>query len=178
VAALQDATACDNRCMGFLVEEQAFTVREGQRVEHARWPKNLTCTGDPMMKLDTSNRRDWQGFTRILEVMSFLDELENQCHEDVQETIEGFCELPANPSQSMSMEEVVFWAGVASGMEYAKQAEEGNVDEATADKMLVFSSIFSHSMKNAIVDLALGDLENNGGENKRPWLRRGTQIEF
>src|SRR5262249_17860912 len=34
VGGLQDATACDNRWMGFLVEEQAFTVREGQRVEH------------------------------------------------------------------------------------------------------------------------------------------------
>ena len=140
--------------------------------------KNLTPTGDPMMKLDTNNRRDWQGFTRILEVMSFLDELENQCREDVQEKIEGFCDLPANPGKSMSMEEVVFWAGVASGMEYARHAEQGTMDDATAERMLVFSSIFSHSMKNAIVDLALGDLENNSDEAKRPWLRRGTQMEF
>jgi len=31
-----------------------------------------------MMKLDTSNRRDWQGFTRILEVMTFLDEIDSR----------------------------------------------------------------------------------------------------
>jgi len=121
-----------------------------------------------MMKLDTANRHDWQGFTRILEVMSFLDEIENNSSDDIQEKIEGFCELPPNPSQTMSMEEVVFWAGVATGMEYWRHAEEETLDPANAEKMLVFSSIFAHSMKNAIVDLALGDLE---GEEKKPLQR-------
>jgi hypothetical protein len=32
--------------------------------------------------------------------------------------------------------------------------------------MLIFSSIFAHSVKNAIVDLALGDLEP---ENHKRW---------
>jgi hypothetical protein len=124
-----------------------------------------------MMKLDTANRHDWQGFTRILEVMSFLDEIENNSSDDIQEKIEGFCELPPNPSQTMSMEEVVFWAGVATGMEYWRHAEEE--DPANAEKMLVFSSIFAHSMKNAIVDLALGDLE---GEEKKPLQRFGSIV--
>jgi hypothetical protein len=34
--------------------------------------------------------------------------------------------------------------------------------------MLIFSSIFAHSMKNAIVDLALGDLEP---ENQKVWQK-------
>jgi hypothetical protein len=126
-----------------------------------------------MMKLDTANRHDWQGFTRILEVMSFLDEIENNSSDDIQEKIEGFCELPPNPSQTMSMEEVVFWAGVATGMEYWRHAEEETLDPANAEKMLVFSSIFAHSMKNAIVDLALGDLE---GEEKKPLQRFGSIV--
>src|SRR5436305_3070283 len=112
-----------------------------------------------MMKLETTDRRDWQGFTRILEVMTFLDEIEQRTPDEVREAVEGFCELPPNPGQSMSMEEVVFWSGVASGMEFWRHAEEESVDPATAEKMLIFSSIFSHSMKNAIVDLALGELE-------------------
>jgi hypothetical protein len=126
-----------------------------------------------MMKLDTANRHDWQGFTRILEVMSFLDEIENNSSDDIQEKIEGFCELPPNPSQTMSMEEVVFWAGVATGMEYWRHAEEETLDPANAEKMLVFSSIFAPSMKNAIVDLALGDLE---GEEKKPLQRFGSIV--
>ena len=126
-----------------------------------------------MMKLETTNRRDWQGFTRILEVMSFLDEIENHSKEDIQEKVEDFCDLPANPGQTMSMEEVVFWAGVASGMEYWRHAEEGTLDPANAEKMLVFSSIFAHSMKNAIVDLALGDIET--GE-ERPFPRIGSHL--
>jgi hypothetical protein len=126
-----------------------------------------------MMKLDTANRHDWQGFTRILEVMSFLDEIENNSSDDIQEKIEGFCELPPNPSQTMSMEGVVFWAGVATGMEYWRHAEEETLDPANAEKMLVFSSIFAHSMKNAIVDLALGDLE---GEEKKPLQRFGSIV--
>ena len=73
----------------------------------------------------------------------------------------------------MSMEEVVFWAGVASGMEYWRHAEEDTLDPADAEKMLVFSSIFAHSMKNAIVDLALGDLE---ADDKKPFQRLGSHI--
>jgi hypothetical protein len=126
-----------------------------------------------MMKLDTSNHRDWQGFTRILEVMTFLDEIESRSKEDVQEAVDSFCDLPPNPGQTMSMEEVVFWAGVASGIEYSRHADEGTIDPVSAEKMLVFSSIFAHSVKNAVVDLALGELET---ENKNPWKKLDTHI--
>jgi hypothetical protein len=112
-----------------------------------------------MMKLETANGRDWQGFTRILEIMSFVDELSERTPDDIRETAANLCELPPNPGQTMSLEEVVFWAGVASGMEFWRHAEEEAVDPSTAEKMLVFSSIFAHSMKNAIVDLALGELD-------------------
>ena len=124
------------------------------------------------MKLETTNRRDWQGFTRVLEVMSFVDELGDHSPEDIRETVEGFCELPTNPGQTMSLEEVVFWAGVASGMEFWRHAEEETLDPNTAEKMLVFSSLFAHSMKNAIVDLALGELEP---DNRRSWPRLGSR---
>ena len=126
-----------------------------------------------MMRLETSNRRDWQGFTRILEIMSFLDEIENHSQEDIQAKIDDFCDLPSNPGQTMSMEEVVFWAGLSSGMEYWRHAEEGTLDPPNAEKMLVFSSIFAHSMKNAIVDLALGDIETS---DKKPLKQFGTHI--
>lgn len=128
-----------------------------------------------MMKLETTNRRDWQGFTRILEVMSFVDELGERSGEDIRETVEKLCELPPNPGQTMSLEEVVFWAGVASGMEFWRHAEEETVDPTTAEKMLVFSSVFSHSMKNAIVDLALGDLEP---EPQPRWPKLDSRSRF
>ena len=112
-----------------------------------------------MMKLETTNRHDWQGFSRILEVMSFVDEAENFDPEESTEIIENLCQLPPCPGETMSMEEVVFWAGVAAGMELSRQAEEGRIDPETAEKVLVFSSLFAHSTKTAIVDLALGDME-------------------
>jgi hypothetical protein len=126
-----------------------------------------------MMKLDTSNRRDWQGFTRILEVMTFLDEIESRSKEDVQEAVDGFCDLPPNPGQTMSMEEVVFWAGVATGIEYSRHADEDTVDPISAEKMLVFSSIFAHSVKNAVVDLAIGDLETDASN---PLQKSNTHV--
>jgi hypothetical protein len=126
-----------------------------------------------MMKLETTDRRDWRGFTRILEVMTFLDEIEERTPEEVSEAIERFCELPPDPGQSMSMEEVVFWSGVASGMEFWRNAEEDTVDAATAEKMLIFSSIFSHSIKNAIVDLALVDLDPDA---EKPWHRLRNRV--
>lgn len=124
------------------------------------------------MKLETANKRDWQGFTRILEIMSLVDELAENAPADTREEVARFCELPPNPGQTMSLEEVVFWSGVASGMEFSRHAEEETVDPATVEKMLVFSSVFAHSMKNAIVDLALGELDP---EKQQPWPKLGSR---
>jgi hypothetical protein len=112
-----------------------------------------------MMKLENTNRQDWQGFSRILEVMSFVGEIDAFSPEETREVMEKLCQLPPSPGQTMSMEEVVFWAGVAVGMELSQHAEEGLVDPETAEKVLIFSSVFEHSTKNAIVDLALGEIE-------------------
>ena len=109
-----------------------------------------------MMKLETTNRHDWQGFSRILEVMSFVDEAEGFTPEESREILDKLCQLPPCPGETMSMEEVVFWAGMAAGMEISRLVEEGRIDPETAEKVLIFSSIFEHSTKTAIVDLALG----------------------
>jgi hypothetical protein len=112
-----------------------------------------------MMKLESTNRQDWQGFSRILEVMSFVGEIETFGPEETREVMEKLCQLPPCPGQTMSMEEVVFWAGVAVGMQISQHAEEGRIDTETEEKILVFASVFEHSTKNAIVDLALGEME-------------------
>jgi len=112
-----------------------------------------------MMKLETANRQDWQGFSRILEVMSFVAEIESFSPQENREVLEDMCQLPPCPGQTMSMEEVVFWAGVAAGMQVSRHAEEGHIDAETDEKVMTFSSIFEHSTKNAIVDLALGEIE-------------------
>ena len=106
--------------------------------------------------------------------MAFLDEIEERSPDEVRDAVERFCELPPNPGQTMSMEEVVFWAGVASGIEFWRHAEEETTDSGTSEKMLVFSSLFSHSMKNAIVDLALGKLDPDTQQN--PWRKFKSRI--
>jgi hypothetical protein len=112
-----------------------------------------------MMKLETTNRHDWQGFSRILEVMSFVDEADGFSAEECRDILDRLCQLPPCPGETMSMEEVVFWAGVAAGMELSRHTEEGRIDPETAERVLVFSSIFEHSTKTAIVDLALGEMD-------------------
>ena len=125
-----------------------------------------------MMKIETGSARDWQGFSQILEVMSFLEEIESYSPDQIRESVERFCQLPVNPGQTMSLEEVVFWAGVASGMEFMRYSEEDAMDAASTEKMLLFASIFSHSMKNAIVDLALGELESGQHKPRGSWGSR------
>ena|SRR5438874_830187 len=119
-----------------------------------------------MMKLETTNRHDWQGFSRILELMSFVDEIENFSADEAREILEKLCQLPPSPGETMSMEEVVFWAGLAAGMELAQYTEEGRIDPETAEKVMVFSSLFEHSTRTAIVDLALGDMEQSPAYQK------------
>jgi hypothetical protein len=112
-----------------------------------------------MLKLETRNGRDWQGFSRILEIMSFVDGIEESTPEDAREAADELCDLPPNPATTMSLEEVVFWSGVAAGMDLERYASEEKLDPVTAEKILVFASLFGHSTKNAIVDLALGQIE-------------------
>ncbi len=58
-----------------------------------------------------NNTRDLQAFSRIFEVMSFVDRIQELSPEEIEETAHRLCQLPANPRNSMSLEEVVFWAG-------------------------------------------------------------------
>jgi len=44
-------------------------------------------------------------------------------------------------------------------MDLERYASEEKLDPVTAEKILVFASLFGHSTKNAIVDLALGQIE-------------------
>jgi hypothetical protein len=125
-----------------------------------------------MMRLETTDRKDWQGFTRILEVLSLLDEIQQRSPEEIREAVDRFCDLPPNPGQTVSMEEVVFWAGIATGMELRGYAEDETIDQAVAEKMLIFSSIFAHSIKSAIVDLALGELDPDNS----PWKRHESRV--
>ena len=111
------------------------------------------------MKLETVNARDWQGFIRILELMTFLDEIQDRSDDEVRQAIENFCQLPPKAAQTISLEEVVFWAGVATGMEFFRYAQ-ARPDSGSEEKMLLFASLFAHSMKSAIVDIAIGELEN------------------
>ena len=125
-----------------------------------------------MMKLESTNRQDWQGFSRILEVMSFVGEIDTFNPEETRGIMEKLCQLPPCPGQTMSMEEVVFWAGVAVGMQVSQHAEGGGIDAETEEKVLVFSSIFEHSTKNAIVDLALGEMES---PSRKTYQRTGSR---
>ena len=125
-----------------------------------------------MMKLESTNRQDWQGFSRILEVMSFVGEIDTFNPEETRGIMEKLCQLPPCPGQTMSMEEVVFWTGVAVGMQVSQQAEGGGIDAETEEKVLVFSSIFEHSTKNAIVDLALGEMES---PSRKAYQRTGSR---
>ena len=102
-----------------------------------------------------------QSFGRIVEMISFVDGLPQHYYrrENTEEAAHRMCELPANPEHTMSMEEVVFWAGVATGMEVCKSMQEDVLDARSAEKIQAYSSLLAYSTKNALVDLTLEQLE-------------------
>jgi len=91
--------------------------------------------------------------------MSFVDKIQDLTPEEIQETAHRLCELPANPSRSMSMEEVTFWAGVSTGMEFCRNMEEEFLDCNSAERIQAYSSLLAYSTKNAVVDLTLEQME-------------------
>ena len=99
--------------------------------------------------------------------MSFVDDAGGFTREEAREMVERFCQLPPSPGETMSMEEVVFWAGIAAGMEISLRVEEGTFDAESAERILVFSSLFQHSTKTAIVDLALRNMEQAEFQKRR-----------
>lgn len=103
--------------------------------------------------------RDLEAFSRIFELMSFVDRIEELTPEEISETAHRLCQLPANPDSTMSMEEVVFWAGVATGMELSRRMQEDLLDEGSAIKIEAYSSLLAYSTKNAVVDITLQQLE-------------------
>jgi hypothetical protein len=105
------------------------------------------------------NFRDWQAFSRILEVMSFMERIQELTPDEIRDAAQDLCELPADPQHTMSMQEVIFWAGVATGIELRRNCEEELLDDDIADKFLVYSSLFAYSTRNAVVDLTLQQLE-------------------
>ena len=103
--------------------------------------------------------RNLQPFCKIFEVMSFLDRVKELTSQEIHETAMRLCELPSNPESSLSMEEVIFWAGLATGLDLAKQAQDGTLDDESLERMEAFSGLLAYSTKNAVVDLTLERLE-------------------
>lgn len=105
------------------------------------------------------NSRDLESFARILEVMSFVDAMPELDEEEMQETTERICELPTSPEHSMSMAEVVFWAGVATGMDVSRGAQSEKIDPGVTEKFLLYSSLFAYSTRHAVVDATLQQMD-------------------
>lgn len=106
-----------------------------------------------------SKARDLGAFTRIVELMAFVEGLREFTRDEIRDTVSEFCELPPDAQRTLSMEEVVFWAGVATGADICRGIEEDLLDADTADRILTYSSLFAHSTKTAVVDVALNQLE-------------------
>jgi len=103
--------------------------------------------------------RDLQPFCKIFEIMSFMDRIKELSYEEIQETAMSLCELPANPENQLSLEEVIFWAGIATGLDLAKHAQESTVDDESLERIEAYSGLLAYSTKNAVVDLTLERLD-------------------
>jgi hypothetical protein len=106
-----------------------------------------------------STLQNYQAFSRIIEMMSLMERAHELSPEETCETANSLCDLTDDSKQDVSMEEVLFWAGVATGMEVCRNFEEGSIDAQTAEKIMSYSSLFAYSTQNAVVDLTLRSLE-------------------
>ena len=103
--------------------------------------------------------RDLQPFCKIFEVMSFMDRIKDLSPDEIQQTAMSLCQLPANPENQLSLEEVVFWAGIATGLDLAQQAQESALDDESLERIEAYSGLLAYSTKNAVVDLTLERLD-------------------
>jgi hypothetical protein len=106
-----------------------------------------------------STLQNYQAFSRIIEMMSLMERAHELSPAEAGETANAMCDLTDDSKHELSMEEVLFWAGVSTGMEVCRNFEEGSIDAQTAEKIMNYSSVFAYSTQNAVVDLTLQSLE-------------------
>ncbi|HXZ79897.1 MAG TPA: hypothetical protein VEG30_08210 [Terriglobales bacterium] len=100
-----------------------------------------------------------QTFSRIVDVISFAEHLEELTAEEAKAITDRLCKLPRNSENPMSLEEIIFWAGIATGMDIFRNMSEDRIDYSVGERIFHYSSLFACSTKNVVVDLTLDSLE-------------------
>src|SRR2546430_4569977 len=98
-----------------------------------------------------NNTRDLQAFSRIFEVMSFVDRIQELSPEEIEETAHRLCQLPANPGNSMSLEAVLFLGGGSTWKGGFRRMQGNPLDRGSPRQIETFSFLFACSTKKTIV---------------------------
>ena len=101
----------------------------------------------------------WHTYSRILNLMTLMESLPDLSPAERDEAISKLCEQSENCRHSMTLDEVVFWAGIATGLQLSRNVEAGNVDPDARDRVACFATLFSESTKSAVVEMTIRDLE-------------------
>ena len=101
----------------------------------------------------------WHTYSRILNLMVLMETLPDLSPGEQAEAVSKVCEQSENARHSMTLDEIVFWAGMASGLELSRNLEAGKVDPDIRDRVACFATLFAESTKSAVVEMTIRDLE-------------------
>lgn len=101
----------------------------------------------------------WRTYSRILNLMTLMETLPDLSPEEREDAISKLCEQSENARHSMTLDEIVFWAGIATGLQLSRNVEAANVDPELRDRVACFATLFAESTKSAVVEMTIRDLE-------------------
>lgn len=101
----------------------------------------------------------WNTYSRIVHFMTVVETLSDLSPEELDLQLGKACQQSDRAKQAMTLDEVVFWAGIATGLKLSEAVEAGKVDPNIRDRVAAYASLFAESTKSAVVEMTLRDLE-------------------
>jgi hypothetical protein len=101
----------------------------------------------------------WNTYSHIVHLMSLVETLSDLSREELDLLLGRVGEQWARASQTTTLDEVVLWAGIATGLKLSRAVEAGTVDPEIRDRVASYASLFAESTKSAVVEMTLRDLE-------------------
>lgn len=112
------------------------------------------------MNIDTRKHLPcWSAYSHIVNVMWLMENLPALSPEELDGELTRALENSENVRHTMTLDEIVFWAGMATGLNLSRSAESGQLDPSIRDRIARYAALFAESTKSAVVEMTIRDLE-------------------
>ncbi|HET7442187.1 MAG TPA: hypothetical protein VFJ47_12865 [Terriglobales bacterium] len=112
------------------------------------------------MSIDTRKHLPcWSTYSHIVNVMWLMENLPALSAEELDGELTRVLESSENVRHTMTLDEIVFWAGIATGLNLSRSVETGELEPHIRERIAKYAALFAECTKSAVVEMTIRDLE-------------------